>query len=107
MSITAQDIIDYVASWRGSNGIPADASLSEAQKAQFARDLQAKIEEMPVLYEHQSNATMIQYSGQLDGRVFAYKVAEKLSGESHGANFYISDTPRGQLLNNQFLPPKL
>ncbi len=100
---TANDVIDYVLAWRAANGIGATDILTQAQKEQFSQDLNNKIAEVPALYEHQSQAQMIAYSGTFKKSgltLGAFNVAKELGAIDNTQNFYISDTPRATFIDS-------
>jgi hypothetical protein len=98
---TIQEIIDYTNSWRATNGIPEGTQLSSQQQLQFATDLEAKLAEISVKSPIAPDANIIPYNGMI-GNDSAWQVAEATSNSSNGKLIYITDTPAGQLMNNDY-----
>jgi Ca2+-binding RTX toxin-like protein len=97
---TITDIIQFVKDYRGANRITGSAPLTVEQLEEFATELQSHISLLsrdPI--GKLADATAIAYTGKT-GDMPNWQIAKAISDASGGAEYYISDTLPGQLVDD-------
>lgn len=72
MALGVNDILDFIQSWRGNNGLADDIKLSENQIEQFVMELHNQIEQMD--FSVKEGTTIVGYSGVSNGKA-AWEIA--------------------------------